>query len=258
MESFICYLRDHLTNLSQEGAFEVLQLQYQYKKYLLAEPLDAYSREDFHKAWTSTPSLKQSHSSLATAAPSEVSDTGDLAPLEFQVATFLTNPLWAGGQALGQKINELLEKTMIYDELEEARRIFLQRTLHGEHPDLRDVRLRILAQPEWTWALDPNWRAAATRDDLKVYMELKYELFAEMGWLDSTAEDNPVLRFQRHFLNISDFDLLDLLKMDMALPHGTEIFHRVRNVNPFLISYIYNCYRHQRTDRLRQLSLEAL
>ena len=170
--------------------------------------------------------------------------------VELQLAQFLLDGTDNG---FHQTIQNILDETMVRDELEELRRIALQDVFHSGDLAIPDIRFHLAEKPEWMWALEWGVAQNLTRDESIRLLQLKYSYFNKLGWIQDATEENPVIHFQLEYLRRPEMPLLDLLKMDMQIPHGSEIFHRMVDTNLFLVSYIYAAYRQGKTDLLEEL-----
>ncbi len=238
MEGHLARLKATFPNLSATTAYGVLQLHYQYETHLLGRVLREFSVEEFPKLWENTSPAK-----------------GVETPIEYKLAAFLANPKSAVAVELEAQIRGILDETMIVDELEEVRRLYLQNIFADGELGLLDVRAHLLRDQRWLWTLNPSWETAYGTEDKAEFLKLKYEFFQSMGWLNDATRQNHVLHFQLSYLEQPKMSLLELLLLDMDILQGSEIFLRLKHVNPFLISYFYSCYKQGRADLLSEFKL---
>ncbi|MDR3607765.1 MAG: hypothetical protein P4M08_10335 [Oligoflexia bacterium] len=237
-QAFVQSLKTGFPGLSKSTAYHLACLNQQYRLYLLNEHLPALDSQAAFDDYWETPIS-------GIKIPAEPR-------LEFQLSSFLADPRWPGREAFETHIKNVLDQTMIEDELQELRRIYLQNVFLNGNVDTPDVRMQVI-DPEWVWTLNPSWQSSVDPGQKIELLKLKHRYFFEIGWLRDPSGHNPVVRFQLNYASRPQMGLQELLDLDMAIPQGSEIFHRIRDVNPFLISYFYNCYRLRRNDVLKQL-----
>ena len=228
LTAFLQELKDLFPTLRPTRAYHLALLEHQFQNLLLGAGASDFSEADFLETWTHLVPLSDGLSDFHNRR------------VELQVGRYLEDPSWAGSEALCVRIKDILESTMINDELEELRVLFLQNIFSGGQAlDLPLLSLRLANRPEWSWVLDPHWRKRLDRSELIELMKLKYTFFQSQGWLTDSSASNPVIRFQLAYLQDPKMGLSQLLQMDKEIPQGSEIFLRLRKVNPFLISYFY-------------------
>ncbi len=110
--------------------------------------------------------------------------------------------------------------------------------------------LSLIETQDWLWTLKNEYCTGLSSDEKKRRLLLKYELFHQIGWLANPTRSNQVVQFQLWYVENSDSSMLDILKQDMKIEIGSEIFQRIRTSNPFIVSAIYNLFR---TNSLHQI-----
>jgi hypothetical protein len=170
--------------------------------------------------------------------------------IEIDLIDFLKNPNESVHSSFCSEIRDVLENNMILHELEEARGVYLRYLATKIDFKKMNSILCLIETHDWLWTLKNEYCTGLSADEKKRRLLLKYELFHQIGWLTNPTRSNQVVQFQLWYVENSDSSILDILKEDMKIEIGSEIFQRIRTSNPFIVSAIYNLFK---TNSLHQI-----